>query len=196
MLVKRALVVDDSKSGRVLPRRAACRKNQVEVDSAETAEQAIEYLHDASSRCDLHGSPDAGHGRLSGRAGHQERSTYRGHSHPDVPSLQEGELYLGQARAAGCAMGAAAEHIAGRCAAWCCSSCSWSGRPSLQKRCHATDVFESPLAGRSCSRRQQPMWSWVRRSVELVKDEVAAAAPACGRSARRARPPRGARSAR
>ena len=47
---KRALVVDDSKSARVILSRML-EKYDIEVDMAESAEQAIEYLK--------HGRPDA-----------------------------------------------------------------------------------------------------------------------------------------
>ena len=40
--------------------------------------------HAQSPRRDLHGSHDAGHGRLPGRAVHQEQSAHLGHSHPHV----------------------------------------------------------------------------------------------------------------
>jgi CheY-like chemotaxis protein len=74
---KRALVVDDSKSARVILSRML-EKYDIEVDMAESAEQAIEYLK--------HARPDA----------------------ISIPIMmytsQEGELYVGQARALG-AMG-------------------------------------------------------------------------------------------
>src|ERR1700682_3063545 len=99
---KRALVVDDSKSARVILSRML-EKYDIEVDMAESAEQAIEYLKD--------NRPD---------------SIFMDHLMPGmdwlpaVPAVkgnpqtamipimmytsQEGELYVGQARALG-AMG-------------------------------------------------------------------------------------------
>ena len=65
------------------------------VDTAESAEQALDCTPPAGR--DLHGSPDAWHGRLPGRAGHQGGS-------PDgddpVYTSQEGE-HASQARALG-----------------------------------------------------------------------------------------------
>lgn len=99
---KRALVVDDSKSARVILSRML-EKYDIEVDMAESAEQAIEYLR--------HDRPDAifmDH-LMPGMDGLQAVKTIK--SNPQTAMIpimmytsQEGELYVGQARALG-AMG-------------------------------------------------------------------------------------------
>ena len=99
---KRALVVDDSKSARVILSRML-EKYDIEVDMAESAEQAIEYLK--------HGRPDAifmDH-LMPGMDGLQAVQAIK--SNPQTATIpimmytsQEGELYVGQARALG-AMG-------------------------------------------------------------------------------------------
>src|SRR5277367_5483748 len=102
MARKRALVVDDSKSARVILSRML-EKYDIEVDMAEAAEQAIEYLK--SNR------PDAifmDH-LMPGMDGLQAVQAIK--SNPQTAMIpimmytsQEGELYVGQARALG-AMG-------------------------------------------------------------------------------------------
>ncbi len=102
MARKRALVVDDSKSARVILSRML-EKYDIEVDMAEAAEQAIEYLK--SNR------PDAifmDH-LMPGMDGLQAVQTIKGNPQTAmIPIMmytsQEGELYVGQARALG-AMG-------------------------------------------------------------------------------------------
>jgi CheY-like chemotaxis protein len=99
---KRALVVDDSKSARVILSRML-EKYDIEVDMAESAEQAIEYLK--------HDRPDAifmDH-LMPGMDGLQAVQAIK--SNPQTAMIpimmytsQEGELYVGQARALG-AMG-------------------------------------------------------------------------------------------
>jgi CheY-like chemotaxis protein len=102
MGAKRALVVDDSKSARVILSRML-EKYDIEVDMAESAEQAIEYLK--------HDRPDAifmDH-LMPGMDGLQAVQAIK--SNPQTAMIpimmytsQEGELYVGQARALG-AMG-------------------------------------------------------------------------------------------
>ncbi len=102
MTRKRALVVDDSKSARVILSRML-EKYDLDVDMAESAEQAIEYL--GTHR------PDAifmDH-LMPGMDGLQAVQVIKGN--PDTATIpimmytsQEGELYVGQARALG-AMG-------------------------------------------------------------------------------------------
>src|SRR6202522_871628 len=99
---KRALVVDDSKSPRVILSRML-EKYDIEVDMAESAEQAIEYLK--------HDRPDAifmDH-LMPGMDGLQAVQAIKGNPQTAmIPIMmytsQEGELYVGQARALG-AMG-------------------------------------------------------------------------------------------
>jgi CheY-like chemotaxis protein len=99
---KRALVVDDSKSARVILSRML-EKYDIEVDMAESAEQAIEYLK--------HGRPDAifmDH-LMPGMDGLEAVKAIKGNPQTaTIPIMmytsQEGELYVGQARALG-AMG-------------------------------------------------------------------------------------------
>jgi CheY-like chemotaxis protein len=102
MARKRALVVDDSKSARVILSRML-EKYDIEVDMAESAEQAIDYL--------TRHRPDAifmDH-LMPGMDGLQAVQVIK--SNPQTAMIpimmytsQEGELYVGQARALG-AMG-------------------------------------------------------------------------------------------
>ncbi len=102
MVRKRALVVDDSKSARVILSRML-EKYDIEVDMAESAEKAIEYLKNDR--------PDAifmDH-LMPGMDGLQAVQAIK--SDPQTAMIpimmytsQEGELYVGQARALG-AMG-------------------------------------------------------------------------------------------
>jgi CheY-like chemotaxis protein len=102
MARKRALVVDDSKSARVILSRML-EKYDIEVDMAESAEQAIDYLK--------HDRPDAifmDH-LMPGMDGLQAVQAIKGNPKTAmIPIMmytsQEGELYVGQARALG-AMG-------------------------------------------------------------------------------------------
>jgi CheY-like chemotaxis protein len=102
MARKSALVVDDSKSARVILSRML-EKYDIEVDMAESAEQAIEYLK--TNR------PDAifmDH-LMPGMDGLQAVRAIKGNPKTAmIPIMmytsQEGELYVGQARALG-AMG-------------------------------------------------------------------------------------------
>lgn len=99
MSAKRALVVDDSKSARTFLARML-EKYEIDVDSAESAEQAIEYL--------THHRPDVifmDH-LMPGMDGFQAVRTIKNNPRTaTIPILmytsQEGELYVGQARALG-----------------------------------------------------------------------------------------------
>src|SRR6202012_4295230 len=99
MARKSALVVDDSKSARVILSRML-EKYDIEVDMAESAEQAIEYLK--SNR------PDAifmDH-LMPGMDGLQAVKAIKGNPQTaTIPVMmytsQEGEMYVGQARALG-----------------------------------------------------------------------------------------------
>jgi CheY-like chemotaxis protein len=99
MSAKRALVVDDSKSARAFLSRIL-ERHEFAVDAAESAEAAIEYL--ARNRPDIifmdHMMP--------GMDGFQAVQTIKNNPRTSaIPILmytsQEGDLYLGQARALG-----------------------------------------------------------------------------------------------
>jgi CheY-like chemotaxis protein len=102
MALKRALIVDDSKSARVILSRML-EKYDLEVDTAESAELAIEYLK--------HNRPDAifmDH-LMPGMDGLEAVRLIKANPQTAmIPIMmytsQEGELYVGQARALG-AMG-------------------------------------------------------------------------------------------
>src|SRR5262249_7029737 len=99
MGAKRALIVDDSKSARVFLARIL-EKYEIDVDNAENAEAAIEYLG--------HHRPDVifmDH-MMPGMDGFQAVQAIKNNPRTaTIPILmytsQEGELYLGQARALG-----------------------------------------------------------------------------------------------
>src|SRR2546428_3876716 len=99
MGAKRALIVDDSKSARLFLARAL-EKYDIDVDNAESAEAAIEYLS--------HNHPDVifmDH-LMPGMDGLQAvRAIKNDPRTATIPVMmytsQEGELYLGQARALG-----------------------------------------------------------------------------------------------
>jgi CheY-like chemotaxis protein len=99
MAAKRALIVDDSKSARLFLARIL-EKYELDVDNAENAESAIEYL--ATHRPDVifmdHMMP--------GMDGFQAVQAIKNNPRTaTIPIMmytsQEGELYLGQARALG-----------------------------------------------------------------------------------------------
>jgi CheY-like chemotaxis protein len=99
MSAKRALVVDDSKSARLFLSRIL-ERHEIAVDAAETAEQAIDYL--------TRHKPDVifmDH-MMPGMDGFQAVQTIKNNPRTSsIPILmytsQEGDLYLGQARALG-----------------------------------------------------------------------------------------------
>jgi CheY-like chemotaxis protein len=99
MGAKRALIVDDSKSARLFLARML-EKYEIDVDSAENAEAAIEYL--ASHRPDVIFMDHL----MPGMDGFQALQAIKNNPlTATIPILmytsQEGELYLGQARALG-----------------------------------------------------------------------------------------------
>ncbi|HUI61541.1 MAG TPA: response regulator [Steroidobacteraceae bacterium] len=99
MVAKRALIVDDSKSARLFLARIL-EKYEIDVDNAENAEAAIEYL--ASHRPDVIFMDHL----MPGMDGFQAVQAIKNNPlTATIPIMmytsQEGELYLGQARALG-----------------------------------------------------------------------------------------------
>src|SRR5215470_16220822 len=98
-MAKRALIVDDSKSARLFLARIL-EKYEIDVDNAENAEAAIEYL--ASHRPDVIFMDHL----MPGMDGFQAVQAIKNNPlTATIPIMmytsQEGELYLGQARALG-----------------------------------------------------------------------------------------------
>jgi CheY-like chemotaxis protein len=99
MGAKRALIVDDSKSARLFLARAL-EKYDIDVDSAETAEAAIDYL--SSNRPDVIFMDHQMPGMDGLQAVQHIKNDPRTATIPIMMyTSQEGELYLGQARALG-----------------------------------------------------------------------------------------------
>src|SRR6202047_2897050 len=99
MGAKRALIVDDSKSARVFLARAL-EKYDIDVDSAENSEAAIEYL--SSNRPDVIFMDHMMPGMDGFQAVQAIKNDPRTATIPIMMyTSQEGELYLGQARALG-----------------------------------------------------------------------------------------------
>src|SRR5205807_9699403 len=99
MGAKRALIVDDSKSARVFLARAL-EKYDIDVDAAESAEAAIEYL--SSNRPDVIFMDHLRPGMDGFQAVQAIKNDPRTATIPIMMyTSQEGELYLGQARALG-----------------------------------------------------------------------------------------------
>src|SRR5262245_51390338 len=99
MSAKRALVVDDSKSARAFLSRIL-ERHEITVDSAESAEAALEYL--ARNRPDVIFMDHL----MPGMDGFQAVQTIKNNPRTSaIPILmytsQEGDLYAGQARALG-----------------------------------------------------------------------------------------------
>src|SRR5438132_4955590 len=99
MGAKRALIVDDSKSARLFLARIL-EKYEIDVDNAENAEAAIEYL--TSHRPDVIFMDHL----MPGMDGFQSVQAIKNNPlTATIPIMmytsQEGELYLGQARALG-----------------------------------------------------------------------------------------------
>jgi CheY-like chemotaxis protein len=99
MAAKRALIVDDSKSARVFLARVL-ENYDIDVDSAESAEAAIEYL--TSNRPDVIFMDHLMPGMDGFQAVQAIKNDPRTATIPIMMyTSQEGELYLGQARALG-----------------------------------------------------------------------------------------------
>ena len=99
MSAKRALIVDDSKSARLFLARVL-QDHEIDVDSAESAEAAIDYL--SSNRPDVIFMDH----QMPGMDGLQAVQAIKNDPRTaTIPIMmytsQEGELYLGQARALG-----------------------------------------------------------------------------------------------
>jgi CheY-like chemotaxis protein len=109
MSAKRALVVDDSKSARAFLSRLL-EGHSLEVDAAETAEQAIDYL--TRHRPDVIFMDHLMPGMDGFQAVQAIKSNPRTATIPILMyTSQEGELYLGQARALG-ALGVLPKQVA------------------------------------------------------------------------------------
>jgi CheY-like chemotaxis protein len=109
MTAKRALVVDDSKSARTFL-SALLEAHALEVDAAETAEQAIDYL--TRHRPDVIFMDHLMPGMDGFQAVQAIKSNPRTATIPILMyTSQEGELYVGQARALG-AMGVLPKQVA------------------------------------------------------------------------------------
>src|SRR6201993_5429536 len=99
MVAKRALIVDDSKSARLFLARIL-EKYEIDVDSAENAESAVEYL--ATHRPDVIFMDHMMPGMDGFQAVQAIKNDPRTATIPIMMyTSQEGELYLGQARALG-----------------------------------------------------------------------------------------------
>src|SRR5580698_8642490 len=99
MGAKRALIVDDSKSARLFLARTL-EKYDIDVDSAESAEAAIDYLN--SNRPDVIFMDHLMPGMDGLQAVQAIKNDPRTATIPIMMyTSQEGELYLGQARALG-----------------------------------------------------------------------------------------------
>ena len=99
MAVKRALIVDDSKSARLFLARIL-EKYELDVDNAENAESAIEYL--ATHRPDVIFMDHMMPGMDGFQAVQAIKNDLRTATIPIMMyTSQEGEVYLGQARALG-----------------------------------------------------------------------------------------------
>src|SRR6478672_7918244 len=99
MGAKRALIVDDSKSARLFLARVL-EKYDIDVDSAESAEAAIDYL--TSNRPDVIFMDHMMPGMDGLQAVQAIKNDPRTATIPIMMyTSQEGELYLGQARALG-----------------------------------------------------------------------------------------------
>ena len=99
MGAKRALIVDDSKSARLFLARVL-EKFEIDVDSAESAEAAIEYLNE--NRPDVIFMDHLMPGMDGLQAVQHIKNDPRTATIPIMMyTSQEGELYLGQARALG-----------------------------------------------------------------------------------------------
>src|SRR5215471_12253136 len=99
MGAKRALIVDDSKSARLFLARVL-EKYDIDVDSAESAEAAIDYLNE--NRPDVIFMDHLMPGMDGLQAVQHIKNDPRTATIPIMMyTSQEGELYLGQARALG-----------------------------------------------------------------------------------------------
>jgi CheY-like chemotaxis protein len=130
MGAKRALIVDDSKSARLFLARVL-EKYDIDVDSAESAEAAIDYL--TSNRPDVIFMDHMMPGMDGLQAVQAIKNDPRTATIPIMMyTSQEGELYLGQARALG-ALGVFQNRSSRPMSPRCSTSCTWcltAARPS------------------------------------------------------------------
>jgi CheY-like chemotaxis protein len=173
MARKRALVVDDSKSARVILSRML-EKYDIEVDMAEAAEQAIEYLKN--------NRPDAifmDH-LMPGMDGLQAVQAIKGNPQTAmIPIMmytsQEGELYVGQARALG-AMGVLPKQVRPVDVSKVLYELHLlPDRRDLTEAALAPVELEgtTPLERAAAAARAAPGIDWGRRLESAVKDQAA-----------------------
>ena len=171
MVAKRALVVDDSKSARAFLARLL-EEQHVEVDAAETAEQAIDYL--------THNRPDVifmDH-LMPGMDGFQAVQAIKSNPRTAmIPILmytsQEGELYLGQARALG-AVGVLPKSVAPTDVRTVLQQLHLTAQPEPPTVAAQPDVMEAAVAAAHVADTVVTQLPSGPAMDELVKDEVAA----------------------
>jgi CheY-like chemotaxis protein len=171
MVAKRALVVDDSKSARAFLAKLL-EEQQVEVDAAETAEQAIDYL--------THNRPDVifmDH-LMPGMDGFQAVQAIKSNPRTAmIPILmytsQEGELYLGQARALG-AVGVLPKSVAPTDVRTVLQQLHLMAQPEPATVAAQPDVMEAAVAAAAAADSAAPLLPAGPAVDELVRDEVAA----------------------
>ncbi|MEO6185201.1 MAG: response regulator, partial [Steroidobacteraceae bacterium] len=171
MVAKRALVVDDSKSARAFLAKLL-EEQQVEVDVAETAEQAIDYL--------THNRPDVifmDH-LMPGMDGFQAVQAIKSNPRTAmIPILmytsQEGELYLGQARALG-AVGVLPKTVAPSDVRTVLQQLHLLAQPEPDTVAAQRDVMEAAVAAAHAADTVSTEMPSGLPVDELLRDEVAA----------------------
>jgi CheY-like chemotaxis protein len=170
MVAKRALVVDDSKSARAFLAKLL-EEQQVEVDAAETAEQAIDYL--------THNRPDVifmDH-LMPGMDGFQAVQAIKSNPRTaTIPILmytsQEGELYLGQARALG-AVGVLPKSVAPTDVRTVLQQLHLMAQPEPPTMAAQQDVMDAAVAAAHAADTAEYAAHAGPAVDELVRDEVA-----------------------
>jgi CheY-like chemotaxis protein len=171
MARKSALVVDDSKSARVILSRML-EKYDIEVDMAESAEQAIEYLKG--------NRPDAifmDH-LMPGMDGLQAVKAIKGNPQTAmIPIMmytsQEGELYVGQARALG-AMGVLPKQVRPVDVSKVLYELHLlpDRRDAAEPALHPVEIYSGVPVERSARSAAGAPADWVRRIETTVKDQA------------------------